>query len=60
MTGFLDLRMAIPLAMGAMVTVPLGVRVNRRSSGPALLWTFAGIFALIGVYLVADWAMGSA
>jgi len=60
MAGFLDLRMAIPLAVGAMVTVPLGVRVNRRSSGPALLWAFAGIFALIGLYLVADWAMGAA
>lgn len=56
MAGFLDLRMAIPLALGAMVTVPLGVRFQRRSSGPMLYWLFALIFAAIGVSLILEWA----
>jgi uncharacterized protein len=58
MVGFMDLRMAVPLALGAAVTVPLGVRVNRRSSVPALFWIFAGVFALIGLYLVISLARG--
>ena len=55
MAGFVDLRMAIPLALGALVTVPLGVRIQRRSSGPALYWVFAVIFATIGSSLIIDW-----
>jgi len=60
MVGFVDLRMALPLALGALVTVPLGVRVQRRSSGPTLYWSFAAIFALIGGWLIVEWARGTA
>ena len=58
MAGFLDLRMSLPLALGAAVTVPLGVRMNRRASAPTLYWTFAGVFAAIGLALVIGWALG--
>ena len=55
MAGFMDLRMAIPLALGALVTVPLGVRIQRRSSGPALYWVFAVVLATIASSLIIDW-----
>lgn len=55
MVGFVDFRMAIPLALGAMVTIPLGVRVQRRSSGPALFWLFSAVFSLIGISLIVEW-----
>jgi uncharacterized membrane protein YfcA len=55
MVGYMDLQMAIPLALGATLTVPLGVRVN-RSSTPARLFTiFALVFALLGLWLLVDW-----
>jgi uncharacterized membrane protein YfcA len=60
MAGFMDLRMAIPLALGALVTVPLGVRVQRRSTGPTLYRFFAAIFALIGLWLIIEWARSTA
>lgn len=55
MVGFVDFRMAIPLALGALVTIPLGVRVQRKSSGPALFWLFAVVFSLIGISLIIEW-----
>jgi hypothetical protein len=55
MAGFVDLRMALPLSLGALVTVPLGVRVQRRSSGPTLYRVFSAIFALIGLSLIFAW-----
>lgn len=55
MAGFLDLRMALPLALGAVVTVPLGVRVNRSSSPPTLYWLFAAVFSAIGLWLIIEW-----
>jgi uncharacterized protein len=55
MAGFMDLRMATPLALGALVTVPLGVRIQRRSSGPAHYWVFAVVFATIGSSLIIHW-----
>jgi uncharacterized membrane protein YfcA len=58
MTGFMDMRMLVPLALGAAVTVPLGVRVNRRSSPPTLYWTFTAIFAAIGASILWAWARG--
>jgi uncharacterized membrane protein YfcA len=58
MAGFLDLRMAIPLALGAIVTVPIGVRVNRRSSPPTLYLVFATLFSAIGLHLVWQWVRG--
>lgn len=60
MAGFLDLRMAIPLALGAAITVPLGVRVNRGSSPRTLYWCFAVLFAGIGVTLIYSWFQGRA
>lgn len=58
MTGFMDMRMLLPLSLGAAVTVPIGVRVNRKSSGPALYWTFAATFALIGLSILWSWLHG--
>jgi len=55
MTGFLDLRMAAPLALGAALTVPLGVRVNRQASAPTLSWSFAILLAGIGLSLLWQW-----
>ena len=56
MAGFVDLRMALPLSLGAVCTVPIGVRVNRRSSPPTLYRLFAGIFVVIGLSIVWSWA----
>jgi hypothetical protein len=55
MAGFMDLRMLVPLGLGAVLTVPLGVQVNRRASPPTLYWIFAAVFALIGVSIVFSW-----
>jgi uncharacterized membrane protein YfcA len=55
MAGFLDLRMAIPLVLGAVLTVPIGVRVNRQASPPTLYWSFAVLLAAIGLALVWQW-----
>jgi len=55
MAGFLDLRMLLPLALGAVVTVPLGVRVNRRASPPTLYWIFAAVFSTIGAAIILTW-----
>lgn len=52
MVGFIDLRMLLPLSLGAACTVPLGVRVNRRSEGPTLYLLFAAVFALIGLAIL--------
>ncbi len=51
MAGFLDLRMLAPLSLGAVLTVPIGVKVNRTSRPQTLYWIFAGVFALIGVWI---------
>jgi uncharacterized membrane protein YfcA len=58
MAGFLDLRMAIPLMLGAVLTVPIGVRFNRQSSPPTLYWSFAALLAAIGLPLIWQWARG--
>lgn len=55
MMGFMDFRMALPLALGSLVTIPVGVRVHRRSSAPALYWVFAAVFGLIGLELLREW-----
>jgi uncharacterized membrane protein YfcA len=55
MIGYVDLQMAIPLALGATLTVPLGVRVNRRSAPARLFAIFASVFALLGLWLLVDW-----
>jgi uncharacterized membrane protein YfcA len=55
MVGFMDLRMTVPLALGAAVTVPLGVRANRRASTPVLYRLFAAIFSVIGLAVLWSW-----
>jgi uncharacterized membrane protein YfcA len=55
MAGFVDLRMALPLALGALVTIPFGVKLQRKSSGPALYWLFSGVFTVIGLSLIVEW-----
>lgn len=55
MAGFVDLRMALALAAGAVVTVPLGVRVNRRSSSVTLYHLFALTFAILAGAILWSW-----
>jgi uncharacterized membrane protein YfcA len=52
MVGFIDLRMALALAMGAACTVPLGVRINRRAQAPTLHRIFAATFGVIGLWIL--------
>ena len=58
MVGFVDLRMLLPLSLGAVITVPLGVRINRVSSSATLYWMFAVIFLVLGAAVLASWARG--
>ncbi len=58
MAGFLDLRMLLPLSLGAVIAVPVGVRVNRSSSPPTLYRLFAAIFASIGLSILWTAARG--
>jgi uncharacterized membrane protein YfcA len=51
MIGFVDLRMAGALTLGAAFTVPLGVRLNRMASPRVLQWCFAVLFAVLGLWL---------
>ena len=60
MVGYVDGRMAVPLALGALCTVPLGVRVNRRVAPPTLYWCFAGLFLVVGAMLLRGWLMRGA
>ncbi len=60
MAGYLDLRLAIPMALGAALTVPLGVRVNRRSAPKTLFAIFSGVFGLIGLWLLVAWIRSAA
>ena len=52
MAGFIDLRMAMALSVGAACTVPLGVRMNRRAQAPTLYRIFAAIFGVIGLSIL--------
>ena len=52
MAGWLDLRMAIPLALGAVCTVPLGVHLNRASKPATLYWVFSFLLVCVGVRLI--------
>jgi len=58
MVGFMDARMAVPLGLGAVCTVPLGVRVNRRVAPPTLYWFFAAFFLFVGGMLLYNWVAG--
>lgn len=57
--GFVDLRMTAPLSLGAMVTVPLGVRINRNAPAATLFRIFAGLLAGIGLTVLWGWYRGS-
>ncbi len=48
MVGFIDVRMAVPLMLGAACTVPLGVRINRAAQSHTLHWIFAVLLLTIG------------
>jgi uncharacterized membrane protein YfcA len=52
MAGFVDLRMALPLALGAACTVPLGVYLNRASKPATLYWMFSLLLGVLGIKLV--------
>ena len=52
MAGWVDVRMAIPLALGAVCTVPLGVHLNRASKPATLYWVFSFILAIVGARLI--------
>lgn len=58
MAGFLDLRMLLPLSLGAVLTVPFGVRVNRTSRPETLYWIFSFVFAGIGLWILFEWLRG--
>ncbi len=51
MAGFLDLRLALPLALGAVCTVPLGVWLNRASRPVTLYVVFAVLLSVLGARL---------
>jgi uncharacterized membrane protein YfcA len=56
MVGWVDFQMAIPLALGAVCTVPLGVWLNRASKPATLYWLFSLLLAVVGGWLVwAGW-----
>jgi len=44
--------MAVPLAIGAACTVPLGVHLNRASKPATLYWIFSCLLVLVGTRLV--------
>ncbi len=52
MAGFVDLRMAAALTVGASLTVPLGVQLNRMAKPKVLYWVFASVLGLLGARLV--------
>jgi uncharacterized protein len=52
MVGWVDLQMAIPLAIGAACTVPLGVYLNRASKPATLYWVFSFLLILVGTRLI--------
>lgn len=52
MVGWVDVRMALPLAIGAACTVPLGVHLNRASKPATLYWVFSFLLILVGLRLI--------
>ncbi len=48
MIGYVDLRLGLPLMLGALATIPLGVYLNRASRTATLYWIFALVLALMG------------
>lgn len=52
MVGWVDFRMALPLAFGAVCTVPLGVHLNRASKPATLYWVFSLLLLMVGARLI--------
>ncbi len=52
MVGFVDLRMAAVLTLGASCTVPFGVRLNRMAKPKTLFWVFALLLGTLGARLI--------
>ena len=52
MVGWVDMQMALPLALGAACTVPLGVHLNRASKPATLYWVFSLLLIVVGLRLI--------
>lgn len=52
--GHVDFLHGLPMAAGAVLAAPVGVRLNRRASVPALRRTFGVILLLLGLDLVLE------
>lgn len=52
MAGYIDLRLALPLMLGALATIPFGVYLNRSSRPRTLYWMFAVVLAVMGTRLL--------
>jgi uncharacterized membrane protein YfcA len=50
--GYVDVATALPMALGAMASVPLGARANRRVEPRLLRRGFAVLFLVLGIRLV--------
>ena len=54
MIGWVDIRMALPLAIGAACTVPLGVHLNRAAKPATLYWVFSLLLIVVGLRLIGQ------
>jgi len=52
--GHVDFGHALPLALGSVLTAPLGVRLNLGMPGFTLRRIFGGLLAVMGVFLVIE------
>jgi hypothetical protein len=52
--GHVDFRHGLPMAVGAALAVPFGVRLNRRATVPVLRRTFGVILLVLGLDLVLE------
>jgi uncharacterized protein len=50
--GYVHVTAALPMLPGAIIAVRWGARLNQRLDPQALRWTFAAVFALLGLRLV--------
>ncbi len=54
MAGWVDFRMALPIAAGAVLTVPFGVHLNRASKPATLYWVFSALLLVLGIRFIAQ------
>jgi hypothetical protein len=50
--GYVHIAVALPMVPGAMLAVGWGARLNQRLDRQVLRWTFAAVFALLGLRIV--------